>query len=141
MSQLVGNKLENAVEDALVRAGVSYRRTKRAERLPGFDQAPAFVVPSEFNPNVVIEAKAAEDDGTARDKVARVQHLTELASGGRDAGEPRFEVVACIAGRGFAVSRSNVAKLLLATRGKLFTLSQLDRFVEGTSIREFRSRR
>ena len=35
-------------------------------------------MPSEFNPQVVIEAKITEDDGTARDKVTRVQHLGAL---------------------------------------------------------------
>ena len=40
------------------------------------NQAPDFVIPNEFNPEVVIEAKLTEDDGTARDKVTRVQHLS-----------------------------------------------------------------
>jgi len=29
-------------------------KTKRAERVPGFDQAPDFIIPSEYNPQVVI---------------------------------------------------------------------------------------
>ena len=74
ISELVGNIVENAIEDVLSRAGISARKTKRAERVPGFDQAPDFIVPNEFNPQVVIEAKLTEDDGTARDKVTRVQH-------------------------------------------------------------------
>ena len=69
ISELIGNIVENAIEDVLSRAGISYRKTRRAERLAGFDQAPDFVVPNEFNPQVVIEAKLTEDDGTARDKV------------------------------------------------------------------------
>ena len=67
ISELVGNVVENAIENELTRAGISFRKTKRAESLPGFDQAPDFVVPNEFNPQVVIEAKLTEDDGTARD--------------------------------------------------------------------------
>ena len=63
-------------------AGISFRKTKRAERLTGFDQAPDFIVPDEFNPNIVIEAKITEDDGTARDKVTRVQHLGTLSTQG-----------------------------------------------------------
>ena len=77
-SELVGNLVENAIEDVLSRAGISFRKTKRADRLPGFDQAPDFVIPNEFNPQFVIEAKLTEDDGTARDKVTRVQHLGTL---------------------------------------------------------------
>jgi hypothetical protein len=53
-------------------------KTKRAERIAGFDQAPDFIIPDEFNPAVIIEAKLTEDDGTARDKVARVQQLRKL---------------------------------------------------------------
>ena len=98
ISELVGNIVENAIEDVLTRAGISFRKTRRAERLPGFDQAPDFVTPNEFNPQVVIEAKLTEDDGTARDKVTRVQHLGALSIEGQPAGQPRFEVVACIAG-------------------------------------------
>ena len=140
ISELVGNVVENAIEDVLSRVGISYRKTKRAERLDGFDQTPDFVVPNEFNPQVVIEAKLTEDDGTARDKVTRVQHLASLSMERRRAGQPRFEVVACIAGRGFGVRREDMKKLLLSTRGKVFTLQNLGQLVEHTRLAEFRSR-
>jgi hypothetical protein len=78
VSELVGDTLEVAIEKMLADAGVSYRKTKRAERIRGFDQAPDFVVPDEFRPKAVIEAKVTEDDGTARDKVTRIQHLAEV---------------------------------------------------------------
>jgi len=139
ISELIGDSLELAIEKMLDASGVSYRKTKRAERIPGFDQAPDFIIPSEFNPKVVIEAKVTEDDGTARDKVTRVQHLAELSTAG--GGEPRFEVVACIAGRGFGQRREDMKKLLLATRGKVFSLKTLDRLVEGTGMREYMSRK
>ena len=140
ISELVGNIVENAIEDVLTRAGISFRKTRRAERLPGFDQAPDFVTPNEFNPQVVIEAKLTEDDGTARDKVTRVQHLGALSMEGQPAGEPRFEVVACIAGRGFGVRREDMKKLLIATRGKVFTLQNMHQLVEYTRLAKFRSR-
>ena len=98
ISELVGDIVENAIESVLSRAGISFRKTKRAEGLPGFDQAPDFVIPNEFNPRIVIEAKLTEDDGTARDKVTRVQHLGALSLAGRPEDEPKFEVVACIGG-------------------------------------------
>ena len=129
--------MENAVEDQLAKHGVSARKTKQAERLPGFDQSPDFIAPNEYNPKVVIEAKLAEDEGTARDKVTRIQHLAELStSGGR---APRFEVVGCIAGRGFAVRREDMRKLILATRGKVFTLRNMNDLVDCTGLRDFRS--
>ena len=140
ISELVGNIVENAIEDVLTRAGISFRKTGRAECLPGFDQAPDFVVPNEFNPHVVIEAKLAEDDGTARDKITRVQHLGALSVEGQPAGRTRFEVVACIAGRGFGVRREDMKKLLLSTRGKVFTLRNMQQLVRHTRLSEFRSK-
>ena len=140
VSELVGGLVESAIEDVLTRAGISFRKTGRAERLPGFDQAPDFVVPNEFNPQTVIEAKLTEDDGTARDKVTRVQHLAALSTTGRAPDQPTFEVVACIAGRGFGVRREDMRKLLIATRGKVFTLQNMQELVEHTRLREFRCR-
>ncbi len=141
VSELVGDVLETAIEGVLARAGVSNRKTKRAERVTGFDQAPGFIIPSEFNPQVVIEAKITEDDGTARDKVTRVQHLGELSMQGLQPDDPpHFEVIACIAGRGFKVRREDMRKLILATRGKVFTLQTIGSLVEYTRIREFRTR-
>ena len=140
VSELIGNIVENALEDVLSRERVSHRKTKRAERLAGFDQTPDFVVPNEFNPQVVIEAKLTEDDGTARDKVTRVQHLSTLSTEGQPAGQPKFEVVACIAGRGFGIRREDMKKLLLATRGKVFTLQNMNELVEHTRLATLRSR-
>ncbi len=137
VSELVGDVLESAIEDVLSKARVSYRKTKRAEKIAGFDQSPDFIIPSEFNPHVVIEAKLTEDDGTARDKVTRVQHLAALSERGMPEGARKFEVIACIGGRGFGVRREDMRKLLLATRGKVFTLKTLDRLVACSRLREF----
>jgi len=137
VSDLIGDSLESAIEDVLTKARISYRKTKRAERVPGFDQAPDFIIPSEYNPQIIIEAKITEDDGTARDKVTRIQHLGELSMAGQPDGQPKFEVIACIDGRGFGVRREDVRKLLLATRGKVFTFKTLDRLVECTHLNEY----
>lgn len=140
VSELIGDSLESAIEDVLSKAGVSFRKTKRAERIEGFDQTPDFIIPSEFNPQVIIEAKIAEDDGTARDKVTRIQHLGELSLSGRSEENPKYEVIACIGGRGFGVRREDMKKMILATRGKVFTANTLDRLVDCTRLGEFRSR-
>lgn len=140
VSELVGDSLESAIEDVLSKAGISYRKTKRAERIEGFDQAPDFIVPSEFNPHVIIEAKITEDDGTARDKVTRIQHLGELSLAGRPADNPKYEVIACIGGRGFGVRREDMKKMILSTRGKVFTLKTLDRLVEYTRLKDFKTK-
>ena len=140
VSELVGDGLENAIEEQLAKAGISFRKTRRAERFADFDQAPDFTVPSEFNPKVVIEAKLTEDDGTARDKVTRIQHLNSLSIAGQPPGRNKFEVIACIAGRGFGVRREDMKKLLIATRGKVFTPKTLDRLVDCTELRNFKTK-
>lgn len=140
VSELVGDSLESAIEDVLANAGISYRKTKRAERIEGFDQSPDFIVPSEFNPQVIIEAKITEDDGTARDKVTRIQHLGELSLAGRSEDKPKYEVIACIGGRGFGVRREDMKKMILATRGKVFTVKTLDQLVEHSRLKEFKTR-
>ena len=135
VSELVGDSLESAIEEVLSKAGISFRKTKRAEKIEGFDQTPDFIIPSEFNPRVIIEAKITEDDGTARDKVTRIQHLGELSTADRPKGNPRYEVVACIGGRGFGVRREDMKKMILATRGKVFTLKTLDQLIEHTELK------
>jgi hypothetical protein len=140
VSGLVGEVMENAVEEGLRKSGISFRKTKRAERVEGFDQAPDFIIPDEWNPQVVIEAKITEDDGTARDKVTRIQHLAEISRQRRSRDEPYFQVVACIDGRGFGVRREDMRKLLEATQGKVFTLKTLDHLIENTALQAFKSK-
>jgi len=140
VSEIVGDFLESAVEDVLSSAGVSFRKTKRAERVLGFDQAPDFIIPSEFNPRIIIEAKITEDDGTARDKVTRIQHLGELSLAGRRPDDPKYEVIACIGGRGFSVRREDMKKMLIATRGKVFTTKTLDRLIDCSRLSEFKTK-
>ena len=136
VSEFVGEVVEGAIKDVLTAAKVSFRETKRAERIAGFDQAPDFIIPDEFNPAALIEAKLTEDDGTARDKVARVQRLRTL----RDQASQSYDVIACIAGRGFKVRREDMRRLLQATDGKVFTLSTMHLLIDQTRIHEYRSR-
>ena len=136
VSELVGEVVEVAVKDVLTEAKVSFRETKRAERITGFDQAPDFIIPDEFNPVALIEAKLTEDDGTARDKVARVQRLRTL----RDQAGHTYDVIACIAGRGFKVRREDMRRLLQATDGKVFTLTTMHLLIDQTRIREYRTK-
>ncbi|MGA3086162.1 MAG: hypothetical protein ABSE95_15425, partial [Thermodesulfobacteriota bacterium] len=77
---------------------------------------------------------------TARDKVARIQRLGTLSMEGQPEGKPKYEVIACIAGRGFGVRREDMKRIILATRGKVFTLQNLDKLVECTMLKEFRTK-
>ena len=137
VSEQVGDVMETAIEEHLARARIAFRKTKRAERVPGYDQAPDFFVPDEFNPTIVIEAKITGDDGTARDKVARIERLTRMRDDRRRDGHPDFEVVACIDGRGFGVRREDMRSLITMTEGKVFTLATLDQMVAHTRLQEF----
>jgi hypothetical protein len=136
ISELVGDVMESAIEERLRRARITFRKTGQAERIPGFAQAPDFFVPTEFAPTVIIEAKITGDDGTARDKVARILRLATMRDERLRAGRPSFEVVACIDGRGFGVRRQDMKDMLHATFGKVFTLTTLDRLIERTRLRE-----
>lgn len=136
VSELVGEVVEVAIKNVLTMARISFRETKRAERIAGFDQAPDFIIPDEFNPVAVIEAKLTEDDGTARDKVARVQRLRTL----RDEAGLTYDVIACIAGRGFKVRREDMRRLLQATDGRVFTLFTMNLLIDNTRICEYRVR-
>jgi hypothetical protein len=140
VSELIGDSLESAIEQVLSQGGISFRKTKRAERIQGFDQAPDFIIPNEFNPKIIIEAKITEDDGTARDKVTRIQHLGELSLADQPKNAPKYEVIACIGGRGFGVRREDMKKMILATRGKVFTLKTLHRLVDASELQHFRTK-
>jgi hypothetical protein len=137
VSELVGEVMENAIEQRLREAGISYRKTGRAERIPGFGQAPDFCIPDEINPVVIIEAKVTSDDGTARDKVTRIKELETQRNKHVREGKSRYEVVACIDGRGFRQRRADMRDLLLRLNGKVFTAATLDRLIANTRIREF----
>jgi hypothetical protein len=137
VSELVGDVMESAIEEQLRRARITFRKTARAERISGFEQAPDFFVPTEVAPSVIIEAKITNDDGTARDKVARILRLASMRDSRIRAREPSFELVACIDGRGFGVRRNDMRDMLHATMGKVFTLNTLPRLIDSTRIREF----
>ena len=136
-SELIGDIMESAVEAELLARGVSFRKTKRAERVPGFDQAPDFITPDEYAPAVRIEAKITNDDGTARDKFTRIIHLVEQSKDRIATGKPGFEVITCIDGRGFGIRREDMRRLLVALEGKVFTLATLGDLVAHTELARF----
>ncbi|WP_243790041.1 hypothetical protein [Saccharopolyspora gloriosae] len=139
VSELVGDVMESGIEEHLSMAGVPFRKTKRAERVSGFDQAPDFFIPDELAPAVIIEAKITGDDGTARDKVARIHRLASMRDERERNGGKAFEVVACIDGRGFSVREEDMKQLIMATRGKVFTANTLGDLVSQTKLAEFRT--
>jgi hypothetical protein len=137
VSELVGDVMESAIEDQLARARITFRKTKRAERVPGYEQAPDFFVSDENNASVLIEAKITGDDGTARDKVARILNLAHMRDERLRRGARSFEVIACVDGRGFGVRREDMKRILIACRGKVFTLRTLEHLIGSTRLRDF----
>ncbi|MBI2838412.1 MAG: hypothetical protein HYX75_08865 [Acidobacteria bacterium] len=134
ISGIIGDGMESVIEDCLSRAGLTFRKTKGAERVEGFEQAPDFIVPDEWNPAVVIEAKITGDDGTARDKVARIERLVAIAAQRMKDRGRAFQVVACIDGRGFRVRKKLMEQLIMATKGKVFTFKTISSLIENTRL-------
>jgi hypothetical protein len=56
---------------------------------------------------------------------------------GQPEGKPKYEVIACIGGRGFGVRREDMKKMIIATRGKVFTLKTLGLMIEYTALKKF----
>lgn len=141
VSEGVGDRMEDAIEEELQNAGVPYYRTEGTDDIPGINPAPDFLIPSTDNPKVVIEAKIVGDGGTNRDKVGRFRVLSEQSRKYGNTDESSFQVIACIDGRGFKARRERIERLLEVTGGKVFTTQTLDQLVENTRISEFKSDR
>jgi hypothetical protein len=129
--------MESAIESQLHNKRIPFRKTVRAERVAGFDQAPDFFIPDEVDARVIIEAKITGDDGTARDKVARILRLAHMRDEREAAGVRPYQLVACIDGRGFGVRRQDCRDLLIATRGKLFTANTLRDLIQFTDLASY----
>ena len=51
-----------------------------------------------------------------------------------------IHTMTCIGGRGFGVRREDMKKMILATRGKVFTLKTLGQLVERTNLKDFKTK-
>lgn len=131
VSGIVGNLIEDAIADLCVRYRIDGRPTRAREKVPGFEQAPDFLIPT-IEPEVVIEAKLTEDDGTARDKAARVQTLRQYED---ERSKPR-QIVSVIDGRGFGHRPADLNRMLRACDGHVYTLSELERMVAPGGVLE-----
>jgi len=140
VSEMIGDIMEIAVEKELEKYRIPYRKTTRAEKVEGFDQVPDFFIPDEYRPKVVIEAKITQDDGTARDKVTRIQHLHTISRNWQEEGKNPFQVIACIDGRGFSIRKSDIIKLIEHTEGKVFTMKTLPKLVNHSKLKEYKTR-
>jgi hypothetical protein len=124
VSDIVGKLLENAITELLDKYRIDGRATRYREVVPGFPQAPDFLIPADpARTKVIIEAKLTEDDGTARDKAARLMTLRGYEDE-RPAGKRR-QIAAVIDGRGFSHRPRDLQRMLEACGGHVYTLAQL----------------
>jgi len=138
ISEGVGDLVEMRIEELLQEHRINYRKTRRREAIPGFPQAPDFLIAdrgralftAEPEVDVAIEAKLTEDDGTARDKVARIKALRQNEDRRAAQRAERRQIVAIIDGRGFQHRVRDLADTLEACDGHVYTLAELDKLVE-----------
>jgi hypothetical protein len=124
-----GDVLEDAVEDLLNRHEVSFVRTGagtqgESGRRFGLTVRPApdFVVYDHTGSvRAILECKAANDGGTARDKASRFRALRNEAT--RLGGFPVFAV---LGGLGWTRTRDALGPVIQATDGRTFTLATLE---------------
>lgn len=123
-----GDVLEDAVEELVQQAGIPFIRTgshnqSEIEERFGLTVKPApdFVFhDSAGNLRALLECKAANDGGTARDKASRFRSLRQES--GRLGGVPLFAVVA---GLGWRRTADALGPVVRDTDGRTFTLANL----------------
>jgi hypothetical protein len=119
-SEKTGQLIEDAVADLLDENKIAYdRNPEELVRQGVFPSKPDFVLPDVRNPKVTIEAKGANDGGTARDKAARIANVAAAAEA---AG---LTPMAVIDGIGW-IRRDALVQTLQATHGLTFSLSNLE---------------
>ena len=122
-SEKTGELIEDAVADLLDENKIAYDRNPEALVRKGlFPSKPDFVLPSVDDPRVTIEAKGANDGGTARDKAARIANVAAAAEA---AG---LTPMAVIDGIGW-IRRDALVQTLQATHGLTFSLSNLETLI------------
>jgi hypothetical protein len=134
-----GDEIENAVEDVFNSNGIRYVRTgsgNQEEIVRRFNlsvtPAPDFVVhDSRETLRAMLECKAANDGGSARDKAARFNSLRQEAI--RLGGIPVFAV---LAGLGWRRTRDALGPVIRATDGRTFSLSNLEEVLTVTPFPE-----
>lgn len=79
-------------------------------------------------------------DETARDKATRVIRLCQMAEERARSGRSTYEVIACLAGRGFGVRREDMRQMIFHTKSKIFTPKTLNHLVDCSALAIFRTR-
>lgn len=118
-SALKADILEEPVKALLESQRIPFYQTRPRERVGGWEQAPDFFIPNRERPEVVIEAKVAEDGGTARDKASRIERLARIAQA------KGAVCIAVVDGKGFRRINDVLVPILVNCKGKVFSYSNL----------------
>jgi len=131
--------LEVPLSNLLDREHVPYHRSKRGAsgatqtaQLFGISPGPDFLLP-DTNPTVIIESKIGEDGGTVRDKAARIKSL------GVAAEQRGLVMCAVIDGKGWRERASALLDVVVATRGRTYTLQTLDDLMQVPEVAALRN--
>jgi transcriptional regulator with XRE-family HTH domain len=119
-SEKKGRLIEDAVAELLSGAHISFdQEPDELVRQGLLPSKPDFVLPNVKEPRVTLEAKGADDGGTARDKAARIAAVAVRAS------EHGWTPLAVIDGNGWK-RRDALVQTLEATHGLTFSLANLE---------------
>jgi DNA-directed RNA polymerase specialized sigma24 family protein len=118
-SEKKGRLIEDAVDKVLEDAGIPYDHNPEELVAKGLlPSKPDYVLPNVKTPKVTLEAKGADDGGTARDKAARIAAVAVAAH------KQGWTPMAVIDGNGWK-RRDALVQTLEATRGLTFSLENV----------------
>lgn len=133
-SALKADILEEPIRVLLSDQRIPFYQMRPRERIEGWEQAPGFLIPSKAAAEVVIEAKVAEDGGTARDKASRIERLARIA-------EAKGAVcIAVVDGKGFRRINDALVPILANCKGKVFSYSNLRELLTLPEIAKWRGK-
>lgn len=131
LSERKGDVLEEALVALFEDEHIPYERITD-NSVEGWSQAPDFFLPDRMEPEVALEAKIAEDGGTARDKASRIERLARMCR------ERDVLVIAAIDGKGFRRFGDVMLPIIRNTRGYTYTLQNLDRIAGIERVQKLR---
>lgn len=131
-SEKKGRLIEDAVAELLTEAKIGFDQAPdeliRQGLLPS---KPDFVLPNVDEPKVTLEAKGADDGGTARDKAARIAAVATAAKA------HGWTPLAVIDGNGWK-RRDALVQTLEATNGLTFSLANLELILQVPEVKALR---
>jgi hypothetical protein len=130
-SSLKADILEGPIEHLLRTNGIPFYKTEFREKVEGWDQAPDFFIPNKEAPKAIIEAKVAEDGGTARDKAARIKVLAGIAKS-RGIG-----LISVVDGKGFRRINDVLLPIIAYSYGLIFSYSNKEEILNVPVIAQF----